>query len=465
MAASVTSPIPMQILQSANASQTLNFNPTPTIGTAEPPYEYQNLQSTWSNQIQSLNVMDSQERIRHHTLLRGRDGVEAGVAPVNKVMYPTLSGDEAAPSMYETTSNTNTMHLELKEQHPNPLPPMQHLHLKSHQSTSQIDVSGAWAQMKIESLQQRLKEAEERIERECRRAEVVEIRGLNGGGANGDNEIDEGFVGDLNIASEVDNVQDQVGNNSNVHSKLSTKQTLHKVDQIGKSFETAALLTQGDSTVPLPIQRHNVYRQNDNLLIGSNTDSENEELIQWKQRALKAEERLSQQQQDYSSLISPHTSTQSFTVSPPHTTKSNSTVESTLIQLKNHEIQVLRHQISRLEQRIHEECSRNTTTSLHSHEPPIAIAECPLENTNDELFRMLRDEIRHLQYQLMVKNQHRSPMQSTTGSTLSSLENEREEEEEEDGELCQEEDVRRGTSWGLLCCVRRGQRGYGRVSR
>jgi hypothetical protein len=153
---------------------------------------------------------------------------------------------------------------------------------------------------------------------------------------------------------------------------------------------------------------------------------------------------------------------------PFQTPQKSKPVDPDLIQLKNAEIDVLRHQISRLELRIQEECQRNADMMAyrdHHHlDPPIAVAECTTANgtTSQEYeFRMLRDEIRHLQYQLSRKNNATTTSGlSTTGSTLSSLENENEEEEEGD------EEVANRSSW-YSCCVRRRSRrgGYGRVTR
>ena len=117
-----------------------------------------------------------------------------------------------------------------------------------------------------------------------------------------------------------------------------------------------------------------------------------------------------------------------------------------------------------------EECQRNSEMLLayHPHRdsprPPLVVAEYTSSIAGESLheyeFRMLREEIRHLQYQLSQKNTNANiSAQSTTGSTLSSLENENEEEEDEQGGGAQS-----SSSWGL-CCVRRSKRGYGRVSR
>ena len=209
-----------------------------------------------------------------------------------------------------------------------------------------------------------------------------------------------------------------------------------------------------------------------------------EEILQWRKRALEAEERLAKEKERAVASLAQDPQTTAATPS------SSRTVESDLIRLKNAEIDVLRSQIHRLERRIQEECERNEDLlrSFHRNHhrgpdptsPPLVVAECTAASefpdsltgtgrtTADvDEFRLLRDEIRHLQYQLsQTKRNHRNTNMttaSTTGSTLSSLDgNDADEyDEEEVGE-----EGNGPSSWGMCCNVWRSKKtkkGYGRV--
>ena len=357
------------------------------------------MQSVWNKQLQSLQTIDNNERARQHNLLKKSGELKTTTSPV----------------------------------------------------------FGAWAQ--IESLQQRLREAEERADRESRRAELAQkFREEHGLGFAVDDgvEMEEGYVGDLTLEEMNDKV--------------------YNAKESGESLETVGLVSDENSlAMPPLVQRQSILAQTISSQSIHNRQSDNEELLQWKQRAIQAEQRLSNQ--DNTALVSPQGSASASTLFHPPTNHNHPqhppAVESDLIQLKNHEIQVLRHQISRLEHQI-QQLSVRPSESYHPHDaPPIAVAECASSNTNAsshtnnanvpniQEFQLLRNEIRNLQYQLSQKHNNRST-QSTTGSTLSSLENEGEDEEECEEE--EEEEVRKGSYWGL-CCVRRSRRGYGRVSR
>lgn len=442
-------------------------------------------QSSWFHQLHNLQVGDDQEeRRRQHALIKMQLGQETGGGshqPSERDAHLMQRGDESIKPA------SNSMHDMLEERQSNKLwhssssePTLiqsKSSNLQPHKSTEiEFDaaaaaptsrVFGAWAQ--IESLQLRLKEAEERAARLSRRAEFAELKNVGGCLIE---QVDEGYVGDLNVDTDGSTAKQAAVVGGAVEYKV------YKMEESGESLETVNLLPEEDGTaLPPMLPRHNHQSQNNN----THSNIDNDEVLKWKQRALQAEERLSQQQ-DYSTIISPHGTASSTGntpfKSPPKQQRHNHppALESDLIQLKNNEISILRHQISRLELRIQEECARNSELLQsyhhfnlnHHHEPPIAVAECTssLSGENHE-FRMLRNEIRHLQYQLSQSskanlNNNRST-QSTTGSTLSSLENEHEEEEEDvedDGEGQQQGS---GGSW--LCCVKRSRRGYGRVTR
>lgn len=170
-----------------------------------------------------------------------------------------------------------------------------------------------------------------------------------------------------------------------------------------------------------------------------------------------------------------------------------------ILRLKNAEIDVLRSQVRRLEQRIHEGRDSNIdedlmlTRSYHYDSNQLIFGDAlPLgvaseymmahstslssrKNTTqmDELY-LLRHEVRNLQYQLRVKVRNLygaggggATTTSTGGSTLSSLEG-------PDNNFCRNdvidemvEEEEGGNSsaspWGLCCFRGRRRRGYGRV--
>lgn len=219
-------------------------------------------------------------------------------------------------------------------------------------------------------------------------------------------------------------------------------------------------------------------------LVGPREDGSDAATLQsWKHRALEAEQRLAVE----ASRLGHRAAAIVNGAEPPD-----------LIRLKNAEIEVLRSQIHRLERRLHEGDSNHdlllfsARSSAHSYlhhgngdimTPPLLVspAECMASNTSTgprvteaEEFRLLRNEVSQLQYQLRtnVKNTGAATANSTAGeSTLSSIEYERgnayndtggREEVDEEG---QEEDMGNASSslWDL-CCVRgKSRRGYGRV--
>eukprot|EP00804_Cyclotella_cryptica_P027562 CCRYP_007497-RA/>CCRYP_007497-RA protein AED:0.16 eAED:0.16 QI:0/-1/0/1/-1/1/1/0/415 len=341
-------------------------------------------------------------------------------------------------------------------------------------------IFGAWAQ--IEQLQRRLKEAESRTERETRRAELAEQRGVameaaprNFGGA--DSRVEKPSVNDSYCVKNGLQMNDVFTHEAKISSDESTKvkdavmtkKWGYQEGESVESFETVALVSEECPPVsPTPVKSYETPSKTDKHTSNNNA---NDELLAWMKRALEAEDRLTKQ--DYSMLVSPPQSSTTMRPPPSHQQQPpTSAVESDLIQLKNAEIEVLRSQISRLELRIKEESQRNSEmlqAYLPHHDsqrPPVVVAEYTSSiaggPSHEYEFRMLRDEIRNLQYQLSQKNRNttNTSAQSTTGSTLSSLENETEEEENEDGGGAQSS----SSSWGL-CCVRRSMKGYGRVNR
>jgi hypothetical protein len=220
-----------------------------------------------------------------------------------------------------------------------------------------------------------------------------------------------------------------------------------------------------------------------------------------------------QQQQQQQLLTPPQSTTQSSVCTSTTTTTTTPRVgfldnESSfleLIRLKNAEIDVLRSQIHRLERLIQEECDRSedlflrqqqqqqqqTSYRHHYHNcdgstsPPSVVLGDDIVG-RDEL-QLLRNEIQYLKYELRRKGtavtnnltagdkssynaaNGNKTSGSTTGSTLSSLD-ENENNYVEGAEEVGDDDDNGGgggccSSWGL-CCVRRRaarRRGYGRV--
>ncbi|KAL7435701.1 hypothetical protein ACHAXM_006028 [Skeletonema potamos] len=255
------------------------------------------------------------------------------------------------------------------------------------------------------------------------------------------------------------------------------------------------------------------------------------EIDEWKRRALEAEERLLAQRRhdpimielpppQQQHLLSPQ---QQQLLTPPQSTTQSSVCTSTttttprvgfldnesssleLIRLKNAEIDVLRSQIHRLERRIQEECDRSedlflrqqqqqqqqTSYRHHYHNydgctsPPSVVLGDDIVG-RDEL-QLLRNEIQYLKYELRRKGtavtnnltagdkssynaaNGNKTSGSTTGSTLSSLDENENNYVEGEEEVGDDDDNCGGggccSSWGL-CCVRRRaarRRGYGRV--
>lgn len=267
-------------------------------------------------------------------------------------------------------------------------------------------IFGAWAE--IDSLKHRVHEAEERARQECQRAEIasyelrlaMERQGICQDDATTDAPRNEAALCEAAVTS----ARDEVRRMRNVREVV---QPPKMIDQ-----ETSRATTSAEADAAL----------------------------QWKKRALEAEERLK------------HAPTSAAKQSA--STITPRLEESDLVRLKNAEIEVLRSQILRLELR-QEESERNeellrSSCLQHQHhhhdDPPLVVAsECtdshPRTSAEYE-FHLLRNEIRHLQNQLRTKGDN--AYENNGG----------EEEEEDDGPST--------SSWGL-CCIRRTRRGYGKV--
>jgi len=189
-------------------------------------------------------------------------------------------------------------------------------------------------------------------------------------------------------------------------------------------------------------------------------EDEEAEALQWKKRALEAEERLVKEVERLERAAT-RTNTSRLDTSDPD-----------IIHLKNAEIDVLRSQIQRLERRLQVERDRSDEMfMLNGDTPPLVVADCSAQSSNDE-YRMLRNEIRHLQYQLGDTSRLGGGATGSTGeSTLSTLDDANdyptnvETTDEENEVLVDEEDVRNAqASSSCWCCFRgKSKKGYGRV--
>eukprot|EP00571_Detonula_confervacea_P010643 CAMPEP_0172306972 /NCGR_PEP_ID=MMETSP1058-20130122/7923_1 /TAXON_ID=83371 /ORGANISM="Detonula confervacea, Strain CCMP 353" /LENGTH=714 /DNA_ID=CAMNT_0013019025 /DNA_START=167 /DNA_END=2311 /DNA_ORIENTATION=+ len=387
-------------------------------------------------------------------------------------------------------------------------------------------IFGAWAQ--IESLKRRVREAEERADlQECQHAaELLELANSNSNNANNNATCEHVF------REENDNIAHHVGSSSSII--------------VGNGSV--------DDGAP-PVISDSVASPADDVASASEA-----EIGQWKTRALEAEERLAKEVERLeraAAAAAAATSASNMPQSIMPATRTASRPEEQplpdndddLIQLKNAEINVLRSQIHRLERRIQqEECeNRNNQDSMflrsssssyhhhpplnlqndidHPHHPSFVVASnkeemvCNMTHSNstrttssstenytnamnDYEFRILRNEIRHLQYQLQrssnnnaqttsamttmnnagstaaggrgsrggAANTAASMGESTLSLSLDGNENHynnKEEEEEEEEEVEIMEDGGSRSSWGL-CCIRYGggrprRGGYGRV--
>ena len=188
---------------------------------------------------------------------------------------------------------------------------------------------------------------------------------------------------------------------------------------------------------------------------------EEAEALQWKKRALEAEERLVKEVERLERAAT-RTNTSRLDTSDPD-----------IIHLKNAEIDVLRSQIQRLERRLQVERDRSDEMFvLNGDTPPLVVAECSATQSSNDEYRMLRNEIRHLQYQLGDTSRlgGGGATGSTGESTLSTLDDANdyptnvETTDEENEVLVDEEDDRNAQASSCWCCFRgKSKKGYGRV--
>eukprot|EP00584_Thalassiosira_punctigera_P009959 CAMPEP_0172536806 /NCGR_PEP_ID=MMETSP1067-20121228/8523_1 /TAXON_ID=265564 ORGANISM="Thalassiosira punctigera, Strain Tpunct2005C2" /NCGR_SAMPLE_ID=MMETSP1067 /ASSEMBLY_ACC=CAM_ASM_000444 /LENGTH=671 /DNA_ID=CAMNT_0013321969 /DNA_START=186 /DNA_END=2198 /DNA_ORIENTATION=+ len=292
-------------------------------------------------------------------------------------------------------------------------------------------IFGAWAQ--IESLKQRYREAEERARRECERAENASYE-LSLIKQRAKEQQQESDAEDAATASST--VNDIISEEVVVVVQKEDVMTMIEREEVG---DPAPAILEGDSLDASANQQE--------LAPGSEISQDHgADALRWKKRALEAEERLAKEVERLErAAAAAATTAPSQPLAPP------SRIEESpdLICLKNAEIGVLRSQIHRLERRVKEECERNddllrSSSYLNQHldhldrldgsHPPLVVAsECMSTSSNptprsadmDEL-RLLRSEIRNLQYQLRASASHNgtnpTSANSTTGeSTLSSL--------------------------------------------
>jgi len=369
-------------------------------------------------------------------------------------------------------------------------------------------IFGAWAE--IESLRRRCQEAEDRERRERDRAEsmsyelsLIEERRPVSLAGDDDDDISEGGASTTTGEQEV------------------AKANLREGGEL--AMDAAPTTDEGGIAAEAPpANDHRKSQPIDNDDTTPQDPGHDATAKLWKVRALEAEDRLAKEVERLeraTAAANAAAQAQAAAASappPPSSRQEEETPE--LIRLKNAEIDVLRSQIHRLERRVREERDRNddllrSSSYLHgrhpldvdvnAHHPPLVVAsECMTTTTTasssnpnksrstvasevDE-FRLLRNEMRHLQYQLRTaktigNNSGTNPTSaySTTGeSTLSSLDdgdvnggNDYDDDDADDGDGGNEVEVNENnvsssssvsSMWGL-CCVRRSRRGYGRV--
>jgi len=286
-------------------------------------------------------------------------------------------------------------------------------------------VFGAWAQ--IETLKQRVKEAEERAMSESQRADEIsaELRSRDP-------------VHDSHVDSNSDSASGYIkvrGEETRIDSADSTNEIIEASKAIASEVDGAE---------------------------------------QWKRRALEAERRL---------VVEGRIGLPAREGPALYDDEEDSEI----INLKNKEIAVLRRQIRRLEKLVADERER----ALYVRDGPLVFAsECSLtadsSQTPSTEFRLLRNEIRSLQFQLRSKEDRNSAVSMSGGSTLSSLDNDERNSTfenahpplraqvivrgdgspapaEEQEELVPDESITQ-SSWSLCACLTsRKPKGYGRV--
>jgi len=365
-------------------------------------------------------------------------------------------------------------------------------------------VFGAWA--KIESLQQRVHEAEERAKQESQRAELAQYE-LRVARQHSHHQHHHGPP---------NTVLEEVAGGAQYHGQLERYEhhnsagasTSGAMDDVS-AMDDGSVVSCGARSAPynsVKNSRNTVLEMHDRTPIISNSGMMNHstshqhdqqhlneqpnssEIEIWKRRALEAEERLVKEQADYCATALASASetnvlqgfiSSSSTISSHNHSKTmgnnnlNNTEESDLIRLKNAEIDVLRSQIRRLERRIQEESDRpkdSLNSYPHHHSsPPLVVATAARSASSSSVmggnideFRLLRDEIRSLQYQLSL-TKRTTTTTTSTGSTGRTTAGASEDDYLEDdlptlstldgNEEVEDEDEHEGaSSWGGLCC-------------
>ena len=201
------------------------------------------------------------------------------------------------------------------------------------------------------------------------------------------------------------------------------------------------------------------YKGEDEEHLPQQEQNEEAEALQWKKRALEAEERLIKEVERLERAAT-RTNSSRFDETDPD-----------IIHLKNAEIDGLRSQIQRLERRLQVERERSDEMyMLNRDTPPLVVAECSATQSSNDEYRMLRNEIRHLQYQLGDTSRRGGGATGSTGeSTLSTLDDANdypptnvETADGEDEVLVDEEDAQASSCW-CSCFRGKSKRGYGRV--
>eukprot|EP00579_Thalassiosira_antarctica_P023448 CAMPEP_0201990112 /NCGR_PEP_ID=MMETSP0904-20121228/93205_1 /ASSEMBLY_ACC=CAM_ASM_000553 /TAXON_ID=420261 /ORGANISM="Thalassiosira antarctica, Strain CCMP982" /LENGTH=604 /DNA_ID=CAMNT_0048544363 /DNA_START=241 /DNA_END=2051 /DNA_ORIENTATION=- len=327
----------------------------------------------------------------------------------------------------QTSSNPSSS--QPQQNHENHINPTNNNPIHNSSGIGNNAIFGAWAQ--VESLKQRCAEAEERARRECQRAEMASY--------------ELSLVKEEQSESQDQSLSQVQSISQDCHEDAATSTSLVAEDVTDDTVSgegmaaprDAAEMTNAPVTIEQESSRDSIPQEQ------SQVPQDVDAARLWKKRALEAEERLAKEVERLQRTAAASTSTSA----PPSSTVPRHLEESpNLIRLKNAEIDVLRSQIHRLERRINEECERNDdllllqgSSSYYDHlgrgdAPPLVVAsECMTSrsaprtsttNTELEEFRVLRNEVRHLQYQLRIKNNGTAgTANSTTGeSTLSSLE-------------------------------------------
>ena len=380
--------------------------------------------------------------------------------PISTVATSTISVGESSQDESQIINNNNTRRIPNKDinrhyslQNTNSTPHDQGLdciiqsssthksdtnHNIISNSNSNAQVFGAWAQ--IEQLKQKVQEAELRARKESQRAEIVshELQRIKEGqqeqkvhGGERHPRV-HGEVGEFSMGGETEHEQVPT-----VHAASSKGRGRNHQASDDKSTATASV--QGshhdhdDNDGETNIENHHSPQHDQQC-----DKEEVAEALLWKKRALEAEERLAKEVERLQRTAATSTTT--------NNNNATATSDPEIISLKNAEIGVLRSQIQRLERRLLQvEYERSNelvrmSSSYHRDDslvaPPLVVAsECTTSssttrsnNNHMDEFELLRNEIRHLQYQLHANGRGGgggggATTTSTGESTLSTFEN------------------------------------------